>query len=309
MKITGAPGCWGIEDTTNPYNPAYQKVLDEASLAGYTGIELGPYGYLPTDTSILNRELAIRHLKIIAGTMYDELSIAANREYLIAKTHQICQILSNLEAEITPEDQLSFSPPYLVVIDAVNPQRSKTAGLPDEAIRLDDQAWDTLVDNIVAICLVAKSYGIRPVLHPHAGGFIEFADEIDKIAADIGNNIMGFCLDTGHLYYSKMNPVEWLDKYYCRLDYIHFKDINYDIYQTEIANHTGFFEACALGVMCPIGTGCIDYAAIYDFLIAKDYKGYITIEQERDPRDSSNSLADVKASVNYLKKIGYQTNM
>ena len=33
---------------------------------------------------------------------------------------------------------------------------------------------------------------------------------------------------------------------------------------------------------------------------------YITIEQERDPRNSDTSLRDVKASVDYLKSVGYE---
>ena len=36
------------------------------------------------------------------------------------------------------------------------------------------------------------------------------------------------------------------------------------------------------------------------------YSGYITIEQERDPRNVEGSLRDVKASVEYLKGVGYQ---
>ena len=36
------------------------------------------------------------------------------------------------------------------------------------------------------------------------------------------------------------------------------------------------------------------------------YSGYITIEQERDPRNQETSLRDIKASVDYLKSVGYQ---
>lgn len=45
---------------------------------------------------------------------------------------------------------------------------------------------------------------------------------------DIPHEIAGLCLDTGHLYYSKMDPVQWLMHCANRLDYIHFKDINLD---------------------------------------------------------------------------------
>ena len=58
--------------------------------------------------------------------------------------------------------------------------------------------------------------------------------------------------------------------------------------------------------MCPIGTGTLDYPAIKDTLEEIGYSGYITIEQERDPRDSGATLEDVKASVDYLKSVGYR---
>lgn len=308
MKITGAPGCWGVEDPKNPYNPDWKKVLDEAAMAGYTGLELGPYGYMPLDETILNKELKSRNLKIVAGTMYDTLSDPDKLDYLLDKTDKICNLLSKLEDQ-TKIDGLRYQPPYLVVIDEVNPIRSKTAGLYDEAKRLDQTAWDYMMQNIRAICKKAKSYGIRPVLHPHAGGYIEFEDEIDKAAQDLDDDTIGFCLDTGHLYYSQMDPIELLDRYYARLDYLHFKDINLEIYKKETKKHTGFFESCALGVMCPIGEGIIPYDNIYTFLKKKHYKGYITIEQERDPRNSDTSLRDVKKSVDFLKKIGYETNV
>jgi inosose dehydratase len=66
-----------------------------------------------------------------------------------------------------------------------------------------------------------------------------------------------------------------------------------------------FFDACGIGVMCPIGQGVIDYDSIHQLLKEINYHGYITIEQERDPRNSDTSLCDVKQSVDYLKSVGY----
>ena len=65
-----------------------------------------------------------------------------------------------------------------------------------------------------------------------------------------------------------------------------------------------FFEACAQGVMCPIGRGVIDYPAIRELLDRIGYDGFITVEQERDPRNAGGSLADVKASRDYLRASG-----
>jgi inosose dehydratase len=102
-----------------------------------------------------------------------------------------------------------------------------------------------------------------------------------------------------------MDPLQWLKDYADRLDYIHFKDIDLEIYHQVMEEHIRFFDACAKEVMCPIGQGIIDYNAIHRLLKEIDYHGYITIEQERDPRNSDTSLRDVKQSVDYLKSIGY----
>ena len=37
--------------------------------------------------------------------------------------------------------------------------------------------------------------------------------------------------------------------------------------------------------MCPLGSGAIDYPAVRAFLDKRGYQGWITIEQERDPRN------------------------
>ena len=90
-----------------------------------------------------------------------------------------------------------------------------------------------------------------------------------------------------------------------RLDYLHFKDVDPQVYQRAIAEGIDFFTACAEGVMCPLGSGAIDYPAINDFLARRGYQGWITIEQERDPRHAAGSLQAVTESLRYLRGIGF----
>ena len=51
ITITCAPCCWGVDDVNNPHLPSWEQVLDEASEAGFGGLELGPYGYVPLDVA------------------------------------------------------------------------------------------------------------------------------------------------------------------------------------------------------------------------------------------------------------------
>ncbi len=47
-------------------------------------------------------------------------------------------------------------------------------------------------------------------------------------------------------------------------DYLHFKDVDPQVYQRAIHEGIDFFTACAKGVMCPLGGGIGDYPAIKD---------------------------------------------
>lgn len=305
MQICSAPCCWGVDDPKNPYLPNWKTVLSEASIAGYKGIELGPYGYLPLDAQVVNHELEKNHLSIIAGTIFDDLVSKSNFEQLKKQTRDICSLITKLPQPGKYPHQ-HYQTPYLVLIDWGHDVRDYGAGHSETTPRLSADEWSNMVMQISEISKIAfNDYGVRPVIHHHAGGYIEFADEIDQIAQDINNDIAGLLLDIGHLQYSGMDPVQWLKKYRDRIDYIHFKNINPKVYDAIMQEHIRFFDAVAKGVMCPLNKGLINYKEIYNTLLEIGYEGYITIEQERDPRNSSGSLADVKESREFLLSVGF----
>lgn len=305
ITIASAPCCWGVDDPENPFLPPWSKVLDEAAAAGYSALELGPYGYLPLDINITGPALQARGLRVVAGTIFDDLVDPANLANLLQQTRDICALLTGLPALETAPGQ-HFPAPYLVLIDHIHPDRSLTAGHPELAPRLDSHAWAQTMDHIRQIAELARDeFGVRAVVHPHAGGYIEFEDEIRALLRDLPYETVGLCLDTGHLFYSGMDPLEWIREHQARIDYLHFKDIEPAVYAAVMADRVDFFAACARGVMCPIGRGCLDYPAIRQLLLELDYQGYITIEQERDPRDADGSLADVRASLEFLNTCGF----
>ena len=66
MKVTvgTAPDSWGVWFPEDPRQMPWQRFLDEVKEAGYEWIELGPYGYLPTDLALLRSEVDKRGLKV-----------------------------------------------------------------------------------------------------------------------------------------------------------------------------------------------------------------------------------------------------
>lgn len=305
VTITCAPCCWGVDDVKNPHLPPWKRVLEEAAQAGFGGLELGPYGYVPLDAERVSEALDAQGLKIVAGTIFDDLVDPDNRENLLRQTREICALITALPRPATHEGQ-RFAAPYLTIMDWGHEARDYAAGHSDRAERLDDVAWAGLVADIRAVAELARDgYGVRAVIHPHAGGHIEFADELERIVEDIPPEVAGLCLDTGHLCYSGMDPAATLRRYWKRTDYIHFKDIDPDVFDQVMGERIRFFDACARGVMCPIGRGCIDYPAIRRLLRELGYGGYITIEQERDPRNAGGVLANLAASRNFLRRAGF----
>ncbi|MBR0828590.1 TIM barrel protein [Bradyrhizobium manausense] len=305
ITITTAPCCWGVDDVKNPHLPRWEKVLDEAHAAGFGGLELGPYGYLPLDLDVVSEALNKRGLRIVAGTIFDDLVSPANRDNLLRQTDEICALITQLPKPIAHAGQ-RFAAPYLTVMDWGHSERDYAAGHSARASRLGDAAWKGMVANICAIAALARDkYGVRATIHPHAGGHIEFADELERIVSDIPADLAGLCLDTGHMAYSSMDPVATLRRYWDRVDYIHFKDIDAKVYQEVMGERIRFFDACAKGVMCPIGRGSIDYPAIRALLSELGYGGYITIEQERDPRNTGSILDDLAASRTFLARTGF----
>jgi inosose dehydratase len=70
ITIGTAPDSWGIWFPSDPEQLPADQFLREVAEAGYTAIELGPYGYLPTDPAELQDRLDAHGLRVLAGTVF-----------------------------------------------------------------------------------------------------------------------------------------------------------------------------------------------------------------------------------------------
>ena len=69
IRIGNAPCSWGVEFAGDPRKPAWRSVLKDCAEAGYTGIELGPVGFMPDDPAILSEALDEHGLDLIGGVV------------------------------------------------------------------------------------------------------------------------------------------------------------------------------------------------------------------------------------------------
>lgn len=306
MVISGAPCSWGIDTLGNPLNPSWERVIKEAHEVGYKAIELGPYGYFPiNDIKKVSDELNKNKIGISVGVIFDELVTDKRYEELRVQVDQICALLKELP-KLPDEPGQRRPTPYLTLMDFGHEERNSVAGHSELAPRADKDLWKKIMDHIIGLSEIANDYGVRPVVHPHSGGYIEFDDEIEMLVNELPDELVGLCLDTGHIQYSGADPAELLEKYKDRLDYVHFKDINGPVYDSAMERKLKFLDACHEGAFCPIGQGIVDYKAISETLRKINYNGYICIEQERDPKFADEAMKTERESVEYLKKIGFR---
>ena len=164
----------------------------------------------------------------------------------------------------------------------------------------DHKKMVNFISEIADMCF--EKFGILPVLHPHAGSYIEYESEIDRVLNDVKSDHLALCLDTGHLHYSKVDPYKAITKYSTKIKHMHFKDINQNILDTVYEKKIDFDTAVKMGVFCPLGSGVIDFKKVYKNLDEISYSGYATIEQDIDPNEGLDPLQYAKRSLVYLWK-------
>ena len=68
LLVGNAPCSWGLlENQDQSKAIKYTQMLDELVETGYTGTELGDWGFMPTDPEMLREELARRNNVVMLG--------------------------------------------------------------------------------------------------------------------------------------------------------------------------------------------------------------------------------------------------
>ncbi len=295
IKIGNAPCSWGVEFADDPRNPAWRKVLQENADAGYTGIELGPVGFMPEDPALLGDALEEYGQELVGGVVFRPFHDAAKWDDVMDASVRTCKALQAHGAQ------------HLVLIDSISPRRAPTAGRADEAEQMDNAEWAAFRDRIATVARMgAEEYGLTVGMHAHAAGFIDFEPELERLLAEVDENILKICFDTGHHSYAGFDPVAFMKRHIGRISYMHFKDIEPKVKAKVVANRTDFYDACAQGIFCNLGDGDVDFLAVRQVLLDAGFEGWCTVEQDCDPAGDTSPIDDAKLNRTYLQSIGFE---
>jgi inosose dehydratase len=293
LSIGNAPCSWGVEFAKDPRNPPWQRVLDEARDAGYRGIELGPVGFMPEDPAVLGPALAARGLSLIGGVVFQPFHDPAKWDEVHDVSRRTCVALAAHGAR------------RVVLIDSIAPKRAPTVGRPAEAERMTGQARKDFLGRLRTVAEMATGeYGLEATIHAHAGGYVEYRDELEDVLAAIAPDVLKVCLDTGHSVYAGFDPVDFYTRNSDRVSYLHFKDLDPAVKARTVAERADYYKACGEGLFCRLGEGAVDFAGLKAALQAKGFSGWATVEQDCDPRGPTSPLDDAAFNLRYLKSVG-----
>ena len=295
FHFASAPDSWGVLDYPGPsWNQPYEKMLDEMVTAGYTGTELGPYGFFPTDPVVLKPQLDSRKLNLLGSFVPVVLSDPASAKIAVEHIRKVGNLLAALKA------------PFLVLADAQSDQRDRISGrVPsDGSASMTAAQWKNVAKVVEDAAMVAKDFGLDLVFHPHVATYVETPAECERFFDVTSHTGVGLCLDTGHCVYGGGDSVVEADKFKSVLRFVHIKDVDAKVLDHARRKKLTFEQAIEEKVFTIIGKGSIDFPAFFRLLAKNNYSGWMVVEQ--DVKFGATAIPpseSITASLKYLRGV------
>ena len=291
IKIGGSPDAWGVWFANDPTEIPWPRFLDEVAQAGYEWIELGPYGYLPTDPARLRSELDRRGLKASASFALASLEDPAAWPELQRQVLGAGELLAASGAK------------FLVLIDDL--YADLYTGKLFAPARLDGSAWQRLIETTHKVAdIVRDRFGLKVVFHPHSETHVEYEDQVEAFLAQTDPERVGLCLDTGHHAYRGGDPVSFMRRHHKRILHLHLKSVDAKVLKELAGKRVPLATAVSMGAFCELSQGMVDFAAFRDVLREISYEGWAIVEQDMHGEPFDKPLPIAKRTRAYLREIG-----
>ncbi|HZA84898.1 MAG TPA: sugar phosphate isomerase/epimerase [Actinomycetes bacterium] len=291
LRLGSCPDSWGVWFADDPAQTPWPRFLDELAQAGYGWLELGPYGYLPTDPGRLREEVDRRGLRVSGQAVFGALHDAAGWEDDLRDARQVAELVTAVGAG------------HVVLLPAGFRDLDGTWLGSRE---LDEPGWRTLCERTSELGRVlAGEYGVAAVFHPHADSYVGTQAQIERFLDETDPAAVNLCLDTGHVAYYRGDNLELIRRYPDRIGYLHLKQADPAVVAQVEAEDLWFAEAVRRGVMCELPKGEPDTEALLE-AVDRHLEGalFAIVEQDLYPCDPDEPLPIAARTCAYLRQLG-----
>ncbi|WP_018215507.1 sugar phosphate isomerase/epimerase family protein [Salinispora vitiensis] len=292
IRVGSSPDSWGVWYANDPRQVPWPRFLDEVARAGFEWIELGPYGYLPTDPTRLAGETALRGLRVAAAT----LSTSLHRGHSgwqetwprVAMTAALVRAVGGTCIVIMP-----------------GYWRDPWTGEPTEEPHLTAAQWRdlTVLTNRLAR-QVRDSFGLRVMLHPHAYTHIDNEPAVTRFLDATDPDLVSLCLDVGHYTYCGGDSVKLLDTCGERVGHLHLKQVDPAVLADVVAKDEPFGTAVTRGVWCEPPNGLPALEPVLAAARRLDTDMFAIVEQDLYPCPADKPFPIAERTRRLLRSYG-----
>lgn len=264
ITIGTAPDSWGVWFPSDPEQVPASTFLREVVEAGYEAIELGPYGYLPSDAAELREALDEHGLTVLAGTVFSRLHQADSWDHTWKQVTDVAALTRAVGGE------------HIVVIPAM--YRDEKTGADLEPSTLTDEQWRRLTSQTDELGRrIGEDYGLKVQFHSHAESHVGYQPEIERFLEATNPDFVNLCLDTGHVAYYGGDSVELITKYPERIGYVHLKQVSPQVMEVVRDKNIVWPEAVRMGAMTEPPLGVPEMGPVLDALagLGRDLSGIV----------------------------------
>ena len=248
-----------------------EQCLEEASQAGYIGIESG--GKFPKNSSELIPKLEKYNLKLCSGwyganlrknSVEDEKNLIKGQLQLFKDCQAPCIVFAEVSGSIQsdPNRRLSTRP------------------------QMASDEWKKYCYKISEMGKYLEDQGMPLAYHHHMGTVIETQKDTERLLDNTHESVK-LTLDTGHMFFAKGESIKIIEDYKTRLKHVHCKDIRKNVLEKSLKEDLSFRGAFLEGAFTVPGDGCIDYKPLFDILKKNNYSGWLVVEAEQDPKKAN----------------------
>ena len=287
IKIGVSPIAWSNDDFPELGGDiTLEQILKEANEIGFSGIEAG--GKFSKEANELMPKLEKENLKLCSGwyganllknTVKDELLLMKNQLDLFKVCNAPCMVFAEVSGSI---------------------QKQKKIPLSKRPILKSDE-WKSFYNKINEVSKYMEDYGVPLAYHHHMGTVVQSQEDTERLIDNTLSSVK-LLIDTGHMLFAGGDFIKVAKDYSSRLQHVHCKDIRKDVLNKSLKNDLSFIDAFFAGVFTVPGDGCIDYKTFLKLLKDLNYKGWLVVEADQDPK-KANPLEYGKIGFNHLKKI------
>lgn len=294
IRVGTAPDSWGVWFCDDPHQVPYTRFLDEVAASGYTWIELGPYGYLPTDPGQLRDELESRGLKLSAGTVFERLHQDGSWSAVWSQIDDVAKLTAAMGGS------------HVVVIPWM--WRDPATGAVLEERKLTDEGWRRKTEGMNRVAQqMYETYGVRAQYHPHADSHVDTEAHVYRFLDATDPEFVNLCLDTGHISYCGGDSLRIIAKYPERMGYLHLKQIDPAVRRKAADEDLPFGAAVRLGAMTEPPQGIPDMPPLLEAIERLGVDVFAIVEQDMYPCPPDAPLPIARRTRRYLAGCGIKS--